>query len=118
MNAVRIRTLVAPPPPFNEFDPGAYLSTLEFYETTEPISDADRDGLAQFVHYLAFIALKARSKKWQTATIRHDTDAFLAIQSHFATLDGWQELAVGSADLLYSRLAKFLMPYYPPRAPR
>ena len=61
MNAVRIRTLVAPTPPLDEFDPGAYLSSLEFYETTDPITDADRDGLAQFVHFLAFIALKARS---------------------------------------------------------
>lgn len=117
MNAVRIRTLVAPTPPLDEFDPGAYLSSLEFYETTDPITDADRDGLAQFVHLLAFIALKARSTKWQTATIGHGTDAFLAIQSHFATLDGWKELAGESADLLYSRLAKFLIRHFPPRAP-
>src|SRR5262245_59838170 len=35
-NAVKIRTLTAPPTPLSEFDPGAYLSELEFYETDSP----------------------------------------------------------------------------------
>jgi hypothetical protein len=118
VKAVRIRTLIALTRPLNEFDPGANLSALEFCETTDPISDAERDGLAQLVHFLAFIALKHRSTKWQTAMISRGTDAFHAIQPHVATLEGCQELAGESVDLLYSRLAKFLIRHFPPRAPK
>jgi hypothetical protein len=68
-NAVKIRTLTAPPTPLTEFDPGAYLSGLEFYETDTPITDEDRDGLAQFAHFLAFLALQAQSSQWASSVV-------------------------------------------------
>ena len=60
--SVKIRTLIAPEGDLTEFDPGRYLSELEFYETDDPVTEEDRDGLAQFVHYLAFLAL-ARNRR-------------------------------------------------------
>jgi hypothetical protein len=46
-NVVKIRTLTAPPTRFSEFDPGAYLSELEFCQRDSPTSEEDRDGLAR-----------------------------------------------------------------------
>ena len=45
--AVKIRKLTPPPMPLEDFDPGAYLGSLEFYETEAAIGEEDRDGLAQ-----------------------------------------------------------------------
>ena len=55
--SVKIRTLTAPRSDLSSFDPGEYLSGLDFYETADPISEEDRDGFAQFVHILTFMAL-------------------------------------------------------------
>lgn len=115
-NAVKIH-LLAPPTPLNDFDPGQYLSELEFYETDDLITDKDRDGLAQFAHLLAFMALQAKSSKWDGSTVRHGSLAYQALESHFGHLEGWNELSAGDRDLLYRQLAWFLMRHYPPHLP-
>lgn len=112
-NAVKIRTLQAPSPPLSEFDPGAYLSSLEFYETDSPASEEDRDGLASLAHYLAYLALKARSSRWQSSVIPQHSHAHRALESHFGHLDGWPE--VPSEGLPYRQLVSFLMQHYPPK---
>lgn len=117
-NSVKIRSLAAPPTPLDAFDPGEYLDGLDFYETDTPISEPDRDGLAQFVHYLAFLALRAKSSKWSASTVGRGTSAFRCLESHFAHLDGWRELAQVENGLSYRQLAGFLMPHYPPRPPK
>ena len=114
----RIRELIAPQLPLTAFDPGEYLAGLEFYETNEPITDEDRDGLAQFVHFLAFLALKGQSSKWDAATVRRDTSAYRALESHFGQLEGWEELAAHEVGLPYRELAGFLMGHYPPHLPK
>lgn len=114
-NSVKIRVLTSPPAPLRAFDPGAYVGRLEFYTTDEPITDEDRNGLAQFAHFLAFLALKSKSRKWATSVVRHNTTAFRALETHFGHLEGWQEIAAG--DVLYSQLAALLMNHYPPELP-
>ena len=113
--AVKIRTLTAPPTPLNEFDPGAYLSELEFYEADSPISDEDRDGLAQFAHFLAFLALQAQSSQWAASVVPRGSQAHRALESHFGHLAGWPSVPKGG--LSYRQLVGFLMQHYPPRAP-
>jgi hypothetical protein len=115
-NAVKIRTLTAPPTPLSEFDPGAYLSELEFYETDSPVSDEDRDGLAQFVHFLAFLALQAQSSRWPSSVVPRGSQAHRALESHFGHLAGWPVVAAGG--LPYRELAGLLMQHYPPRPPK
>lgn len=117
-HSVKIRTLTAPPTPLSAFDPGEYLSSLEFYETDLPITDEDRDGLAQFAHLLAFLTLQSKSTRWAASTIRPDSMAFQALNSHFGHLPGWRELASGQNGLAYRQLVTFLMNHYPPRSPR
>jgi hypothetical protein len=114
-NAVKIRTLTAPPTPLSEFDPGAYLSGLEFYESEAPISDEDRDGLAQFTHFLAFLALQAQSSRWESSVVPRGSQAHRALESHFAHLAGWPR--VPKSGLSYRRLVSFLMQHYPPHPP-
>ena len=114
-NATKIRSLVSPKTPLGDFDPGAYLSSLDFYETDVPLNDADRDGLAQFIHYLAFIALSARSTKWKESMISKGTAAHHALASHFSVLQGWEELNAAPHGIEYSRLARFLMGPFPPQ---
>ncbi|MDV6034906.1 MAG: hypothetical protein F9B45_33410 [Phycisphaera sp. RhM] len=114
-NVTKIRSLVAPKTPLGDFDPGAYLSSLEFYETDVPLNDMDRDGLAQFIHYLAFIALSAKSTKWKQSTIAKGTAAYHAVSSHFSLLEDWDELNAASHGIEYSRLARFLMGHFPPQ---
>jgi hypothetical protein len=113
--AVKIRTLTAPPPPLSEFDPGAYLSALEFYETDAPVTDEDRDGLAQFAHFLAFLALQAQSSRWDSSVVRRGSQAHRALESHFGDLAGWP--GVPKSGLSYRQLASFLMQHYPPHPP-
>jgi hypothetical protein len=115
-NTVKIRALTAPPTPLGDFDPGAYLSGLEFYKTDAPISEVDRDGLAQFVHFLAFLALKAKSSRWASSVIPQGSSASRAIESHFGHLPGWPGVLPGG--LPYRQLASFLMHHYPPRPPK
>ena len=117
-NSVKIRTLTAPQMPLSEFDPGKYLGSLEFYETDNPLTEEDRDGLAQFAHLLAFLALDGKSTRWADSTIRPDTMAYQAFESHFGHLPGWRELASGENGLPYRQLASFLMRHYPPRSHR
>ena len=116
--SVKIRTLVAPQTPLSEFDPGEYLSGLEFYETEGEITDEDRDGMAQYAHFLAFLALQGRSSKWDNSTVCRGTLAYRALESHFCSLAGWQELAENERGIKYHQLASFLMGYYPPRSPK
>jgi hypothetical protein len=112
-NTVKIRTLTVPPTPLTEFDPGAYLGGLAFYETDTPLSDGDRDELAQFAHLLAFLALQARSSRWASSAIPCGSDSHRALESHFGHLADWPGVPEGG--LPYRQLAGFLMRHYPPR---
>lgn len=112
---VKIRELMSPPLPLTEFDPGAYLSELEFEETDAAITEADRDGLAQFAHFLAFLALQAGSSRWASSAVPTGSSAMRALESHFSHLAGWPDVPEGG--LPYRELAGFLLPHYPPRAP-
>lgn len=114
-NSVKIRVLTAPPTPLKAFDPGEYLSGLEFYETDDPITETDRNDLAQFAHFLAFLALKSKSRKWAASLVRQGTTAYRALHSHFGHLEGWNEIAEGNIE--YRQLAGFLMTHYPPQRP-
>jgi hypothetical protein len=113
-NAVRIREIVAPEGDLSTFDPGRYLSGLEFYESDTPVTDADRDGLAQFVHYLGFVALRAQSSSFGSSVIRGTSTAYRALESHFGDLPEWPQGSSPPADLSYRQLAWFLMRHYPP----
>ena len=115
--SVKIRVLTAPDSDLSSFDPGEYLGSLEFYETSDPISEKDRDELAQFVHLLAFMALRAKSSAWANSVVARDTLAYRALESHFGHLDGWGQLAQNEGGLPYRQLAAFLFRHYPPRAP-
>ena len=117
MKSVKIRTLSAPPPDLSAFDPGEYLSGLEFYETSDAIGNADQDGLAQFVHFLAFTALRAKSSAWEESVVQKDTLAFRALESHFDHLEGWDAMASEKDGLSYGRLVRLLMEPYPPHMP-
>lgn len=114
-NAVKIRTLTAPSSPLTDFDPGAYLNGLEFYETDSAICDEDRDGLAQFAHFLAFLALQAQSSRWAVSVVPMGA-AYRALESHFGHLPGWPGRV--ESGLPYGQLARFLMQHYPPRRPQ
>jgi hypothetical protein len=114
---VKIRAIVPPQPPLSEFDPGDYLSGLDFYETDEPISEKDRGEFAQFIHFLAFLALRSGSARWDSSTIARDSTAFQAVRAHFDALPGWGELVGDETDLEYPRLANFLLERYPPAFP-
>src|SRR5262245_17974308 len=116
-NSVKIRSLTAPPLPLTDVDPGEYLSGLEFYETSSPITEEDRDGLAQFAHYLAFMALQSQSRRWANSIVTRDSQAYRALESHFGHLRGWPGVPKGEGGLPYRVLASFLMQHYPPRMP-
>jgi hypothetical protein len=113
--AVKIRAVMSPPLPLTEFDPGAYLSELEFEETDAAITEADRDGLAQFAHFLAFLALQTGSSRWASSVVPTGSSAMRALESHFGHLAGWPTVPEGG--LSYRQLASFLLPHYTPRAP-
>ena len=116
--AVKIRTLPAPSIGSGAFDPGRYLSLLDFYETDEPITEADRDGLAQIVHYLAYLTLESRSPAWDRSFVARESLAHRALDSHFGSIPGWSELPRDERGLQYHGLTAFLMGCYPPRGPR
>src|SRR5262249_56610854 len=109
-------TPTPPPTPLSEFDPGAYLSELEFYETDSPISDEERDELAQFAHFLAFLALQAQSSRWASSVVPQGSQAHRALESHFGHLADWP--GVPASGLPYRQLAGFLLRHYPPRPPQ
>ena len=67
---------------------GAYLSELEFYETDSPVREEDRNGLAQFAHFLAFVALRAQSSRWKSSVVPPRSHAQRALESH-RHLAGW-----------------------------
>jgi hypothetical protein len=115
--AVKIRTLLAPTGDLAEFDPGEYLCGLEFYPTEEPVDDAERNGLAQLVHFVGYLALQARSPAFATAVVATDSLAHAALQTYFGHLEGWNELPREPAGLTYRALASFLMTHYPPHLP-
>ena len=114
-HSVRIRNL--PVPPATAFDPGEFLGSLEFYETTEGLNDAARDELAQFAHSLAFIAIFMDTARFETSTVLRDTSAFRVLESYFGDLEGWRETAQNERGIPYRILAGFLMQHYPPRPP-
>ena len=114
-HSVKIRTLPAPPAPLEEFDPGEYLGGLEFYETESEITEEDRNGLAQFVHLLAFLALQAKSSRWVSSVVRQGGGAHRALESHFGHLADWPGVPPGG--LPYRQLAAFLLRHHPPRLP-
>ena len=115
--AVKIRTLTAPGGDLSQFDPGVYLSGLEFYETSDEITETDRNGLAQILHFLAFLATNAQSRRWSGSVVAHGTSAYEALASHFGDLPEWHDLAVPGENLAYSEMVRFLLPHYPPRTP-
>jgi hypothetical protein len=115
--SVRIRVLTAPEGDLSTFDPGEYLCSLEFYETDQALTEEDRDGLAQFVHFLAFLALEARSSAWQASAVGRDTSAYRALESHFGHLEGWAEVSRDAPALSYRSLVTLLMRHYPPHPP-
>jgi len=86
---VKIRTLVAPGGNLSEFDPGAYLSRLEFYQTSDELTEDDRHGMAQILHFLAFLAENAQSRYRNSSVVALGTSAYDALRSHFGDLAGW-----------------------------
>jgi hypothetical protein len=114
-NSVKIRTLTAPSSDFATFDPGEYLSGLEFYETGDPITEDDRQGLARLAHLLAYFALQGKSSKWSTSMIPRSSLAFKAFETHFSERSGWAEITQDPQGIYYKDLASFLMEHYPPQ---
>ena len=114
MKSVKIKNVYAPEGNLLEFDPGFYISQLEFYETEEPITESDRESFANFLHYLAYLALSSGSTNWANSTIQNDSTATLAITSHFAQLDGFK-LLENDEGINYKSLVSFLMGYYKPK---
>jgi hypothetical protein len=117
-HSVKIRTLTAPHSALANFDPAEYLETLEFYETADPLGETDRDGLAQFAHFLAFLALKTRSPRFSCSIVRRGTSAYRAVESHFHHLEGWAAISANSQGVSYRALVSLLMPVYPPHLPK
>lgn len=113
--SVKIRELTAPPEDLSAFDPGAYFSKLEFYETDDALSEDDRDGMAQLVHLLAFFALNANSPHWSASVVPPASTAFRALHSHFHHLLGWSDIASDTEGVYFKDLAALLMGHYPPR---
>ena len=114
--STKIKTLRTPQGNLESFDPGRYLGSLEFYESAETVTEADRDVLAQFVHLLAFAALRGGSIYWEASTVDVQTSAFSALQSHYGHLSGWMEI-VEEEGIAYRSLASFLLVHYPPHKP-
>ncbi len=115
--AIKIRTLTAPSTDLGSLDPGEYLGGLEFYETDEPITDEERDGLAQLTHFVAFLALEAKSTRFATSVVGGHTLAYRALESHFGHLAGWTTVPRDERGLEYRGLVVFLMNHYPPHLP-
>ena len=111
--SVKIRKLIPPEGDLSRLDPGGYICDLEFYETSDNITEEDREGLAELLHYLAYIALTNKSEKWASSTISKNTSAYLAIEHHFGSLDGWGNL-IEDNGINYKKLVSLLMPIYPP----
>ena len=118
MMTVKIRELRPPSLPLSEFDPGAYLAGMDFYETDEAITDEERDGLAQLVHFVAFIALQAKSTCWSTSSIAKGTTVYRALESYFGHLSEWEHIAGSSSEVPYQRLVSSLMRPFPPHLPK
>jgi hypothetical protein len=114
-NSVRFRVLPAPPSDLSGFDPGTYVSELDVVETENALTEADRDGLAQFLHYVAYLALSAGSSAWPGATIPVDSSIYRALATHFGHLRAWEGIPIIEGRISYRALVSFLMPEYPPR---
>lgn len=115
--AVKIRSLRAPDGDLSSFDPGAYLSALEFYETAEPVTEDERDGLAQLAPLLAYFALEGKSDRFGASVIGRETTAYQALEAHFGHLPGWKALSPHADEgLEYGKLVRFLWSYYPPHS--
>lgn len=117
MKSVKIKTVLAPDGDLSVFDPGSYISQLEFYETDEEILESDKEGLADFLHFLAYLALSNKSINWEHSVVPSGCTAYKAISSHFSSLNGWDEIDSDSG-INYKSLVSFLMPYYKPGSSR
>ena len=117
---MRIRELRAPPAAVGAFDPGRYLCDLTFDPSDDPLTEADRVGLSQMVHYLAFLWLRGVTELYESSLLPQSSSAYAALDAYFGHLDGWSELPRESGALPYRALVEFLMHYYPPpeRPPR
>jgi hypothetical protein len=116
--AVKIRSLAPPSEDLSTFDPGEYLAHLDFYETDAPITDEERHGLAQFAHFLAYIALRARSSRWGDSVVPTGTPAYRALESHFSHISGWESISNSVHGMSYRHLVSFLMGPFPPQRSR
>ena len=117
-SSVRFRALPAPPSDLSDFDPGTYVAGLDVYDTGLVLTEPDRDGLAQFVHYVAFLALQARSSAWPGSTIPVDSSICRALVTHFAHLGGWNEIPIVDGAISFRAVVTCLMSTYPPHPPR
>ena len=111
--SVKIKQLVKPEGDLSSFQPGNYLNELEFYETSDLVTEQDRKELAELLHYLAYLALNNNSSNWSNSEISKETTAFNALESHFSNIEEWDELDKENG-INYRSLVTFLMPYYPP----
>jgi len=112
--AMKIRELRAPSGDLRAFDPGRYLCGLQFYPADEPLGESDRDGLAQMIHYLAFLSLRGGTERFESSLVPHSSSAYVALETYFGHLEGWEDLPREADALPYRVLVSFLMGYYPP----
>jgi hypothetical protein len=111
--AMKIRELRVPAAD-QPFDPARYLAGLEFYESAVPLTETDRSGLANIVHYLAFLSLRHGDDQYNAAVIPRASSAYAALESCYQHLEGWSELPLDAEGLAYRDLVPFLLHYYPP----
>jgi hypothetical protein len=112
--SIKIKEVLPPSGELREFDPGAYIGEMEFYEIDAPITEEDRQGSAELLHIAAYIALKNSSAKWASSAIMSSTSAHSAVVSHFSHLPGFGQL-LSPDGIHYKSLVSFLMALYPPR---
>lgn len=112
--AMKIRELRVPDLSDAAFDPGLYFSSLDFYDDAAPLTSDDKDGMAQFIHLLGYMALSSGSEAWNTSSIPKNGPAYLALRSHFGSQPWWPKLEGESARLSYRQLVVHLMDDYPP----
>jgi len=110
---MKIRELRVPPAD-RPFDPGQYLCGLEFYELSEPVSEDDRVGFANMIHYDTFLSLRHGPEHYEASLVPHSSTFYAALEACFGHLDGWSELPRESDGLPFRVLVPFLLHYYPP----
>ena len=96
------------------FDPGQYFCGLEFYELNEPVSEADRVGLANMIHYTTFLSLRHGAEPYEASLVPRSSTFYAAVEACFGHLEGWHELPRESDALPLRFLVPFLLHHYPP----